>query len=450
MSTSASLDTPSIVVEPGSTGSAVLQVHNAGQTVESYRLEVVGPDDGWLSIEPAGLSLYPGTSGTATVYARPPRDYTVLAGERPFGVRVVPVDHPDDAVTPEAMLAVLPFADLGGELLPRASSGSSRGQHRLAIDNRGNTAVEVYLRGHPATEQIRLAVTPETIVAPPGEAVFARVRARPVRRLWRGAPVTHPFQLTATAPGGESVQVDGGYQQQPLLPRWLPRAVAAALVAVLLLLGFWYAAVRPAIQGTARDVATNQVASQVPSAVSSVLANPAPGGGPRPSRSTSPGGGPGGQPGGSGGTPTPSATSKPPPPRRPVPAAAGRTPTSSRIEVRDAPDGGTPSSDNFPVPARRVLEVTDIFVQNPQGDAGTLVISGQGGRALLVASLENFRDDPYYFSTPLEIPAGSALTVTVTCRQVGTPVGAPRPTRCFESVLVTGTLRTTPAPAVPN
>jgi hypothetical protein len=372
------------------------------------------------------------------VHAAPPRSSDVLAGERPFGVRVLPVDHPDDVVTPEATLVVLPFADLGGELLPRMSAGGSRGRHRLALDNRGNAAVDLQLHGEPASEQVRLGLAPQLITVPPGEAVFARVRLRPVRRIWWGSPATHPFEVTATAPGGESVRTEGSYQQQPLLPRWLPKAVLAAVLAAALLLGFWFAAVRPAVTNTARDVAAtqaaNQVKSDVPAAVHSEF-HPAPGQTRKSDLPPPP-------------DPSPAAPTTAAPtsraPARPATPAIVRTPTAQRIEVRD-PAGGNSSSSSFVVPARRVLEITDIFLQNPQGDAGTIVISVDG-EARLFAALENFRDDPYPLRTAIEVPDGSAFTVTVTCRQVGAPVGAPKPATCFESVFISGLLRTVPPP----
>jgi len=167
------------------------------------------------------------------------------------------------------------------------------------------------------------------------------------------------------------------------------------------------------------------------------------------------GGSPGGGGGGSSTTPsTPPPTSpstgasapasrpssRPTTPR----AAASRVPTSQRLEVRDAV-GGAASSAAYQVPDQRILDLTDIFVQNPQGDAGTLVISAQG-RTLLLLALENFRDDPYYFTTPIVVPSGETVKMTVTCRQVGAPVAAPAPTSCVESMLLSGSLRPAPRP----
>jgi hypothetical protein len=451
MSTSASLDTPTLVVEPGSTGSAVLQVNNTGQTVESYQLEVVGPDSAWMTIEPATLSLYPGTSGTATLTAAPPRSAAVAAGSRAFGVRVLPVDHPDDMVVPEATVEVLPFADLGGELLPRTSTGIARGRHRLAIDNRGNAAVELTVSGRAETDQIKIGISPRSILVPAGEAIFSRVRVTPVRRVWRGSARTHPFELTAAAPGGESVVVDGGYQQQAVIPSWVPRLVAACLVLGLLLVGVWYALMRPAIRSSANEAAEKAAATAVPSVLAergvksgdNIVTTPKP-------NSTGNGGG--------------QTNSQAPPPAQPTSTSAPSRPTSTStaarpqpgarvitsnrfvsIQVQDAADGNVASSGTFTTPVRSLLSITDILLQNPQGDFGSMSISVNGAPFQFVA-LENFRDDQTPLVTPVQVPAGSTVTVAVICRSPGTPAGASKAPRCFESVTLNGSLRTTQAP----
>ncbi|MYZ39667.1 hypothetical protein GT002_32315, partial [Streptomyces sp. SID4917] len=117
------------------------------------------------------------------------------------------------------------------------------------------------------------------------------------------------------------------------------------------------------------------------------------------------------------------------------------TPTSARVEVRDAVGGGTSRGSAYQVPAGSTFELTDIVVQNPQGDAGTLVVSSQDAPVLRLA-LENFRDSDYHFVTPILVPAGGEITMTVDCRRVGRPVQAPTPSGCAESLLLGGTLRT--------
>lgn len=459
MSVSASLDTSAVTVEPGATVEVTLQVANPGNTVESYRFEMVGACAGWSVVEPESVSLLPGTSGTTTVRLSPPRSPEVPAGDHSLGVRVVPSDHPDETVVPEAVVTVLPFTEITAELIPRTTSGRRRGRHRVAVDNRGNTPVPVGLAPAASSDRVRLTVTPAALTIPLGQAeiVPLTVRARSLR--WRGAPVVNPFQVVATPELGTPVTLDGSFEQEVLLPRWLPRAAIAALLLVGALAGLWYGLLRPAVRSTARDAADAAVADPAgngggqnppqnnpggnPPGGGSVPApgasdGGAPGGGGNPGGSGSPGGAPGG--GGSASTPTPGA---PGAPGAVAPPAAG-TPVNVRLEAHDTVGGGPGvSNPDYRVPAGQTFDLTDLVVQNPQGDAGTVEISSQG-RTLLRLALENFRDNDYHFISPIVVPSGGRVTMTVTCRQVGRPVGAPAPTQCVESLFLGGSLHRNP------
>jgi hypothetical protein len=80
-------------------------------------------------------------------------------------------------------------------------------------------------------------------------------------------------------------------------------------------------------------------------------------------------------------------------------------------------------------------------VQNPQGDAGTVVVSTGRDAPVLRLALENFRDSDYHFVTPILVPAGGRVTITVDCRKVGRPVNAPTPSWCSESLFLGGTMQ---------
>jgi hypothetical protein len=77
----------------------------------------------------------------------------------------------------------------------------------------------------------------------------------------------------------------------------------------------------------------------------------------------------------------------------------------------------TPESqtDSFVVPDGKVLSITDIFLQNPEGDSGSLRIQRDDKR-LLVVRLDNFRDLDYHFASPLVFTAGQKFTLDVLCQ----------------------------------
>ncbi|WP_031003583.1 hypothetical protein [Streptomyces sp. NRRL F-5727] len=448
MSLTASLDASSVTAVPGEETILPLQVRNSGSTVEEYRFEVAGACAAWTTVEPATLSLYPGSADTVSVTFRPPRDPSVPAGETPFGVRVVPTSDHSEPVVPEGKVTVAPFTEVTAELVPRGSHGVRRGAHKVAVDNRGNAPLTVGLAARSGTDHARISFTQAELTIEPGRAAFSELRVKPGRRLWRGTPVVHTFQAVVAppAPEGEEpaappVVLDGTYQQDALLPRWLPRALALALVLALVLAGFWYGLLRPAVKSAAREAITPEVIASATTGT----------------------GDPGGQSGGVGGaTPTPTATPTPiappnpsskPAPKptakpKPKPKPSAKTlppavPTSAQVQVRDGVGGGSSSGTALSVPDGQAFRLTDIVVQNPQGDAGTVVVTvGEGSRVLSLA-LENFRDSDYHFVTPILVPAGGQVTMTVTCRKVGRPVNAPAPSRCAESLFLGGTMQTT-------
>src|SRR5688572_12010054 len=135
MSTTASLDSSSVRLDPGDQVVIPLQIRNNGEIVEGYKIEVVGAPAAWATVEPETVSLYPGSSTTATVSFHPPRSAQVPAGEQQFGVVVTPAEHPDEAVVPEGVIEVLPFLETTAELMPHTSQGSRHGRHQVAVDN---------------------------------------------------------------------------------------------------------------------------------------------------------------------------------------------------------------------------------------------------------------------------------------------------------------------------
>ncbi|MGW7621536.1 COG1470 family protein [Streptomyces antimycoticus] len=449
MSVSASLDESSVVVEPGGEAELPVQVLNSGTTVEECRFEVVGPCADWTTVEPETLSLYPGATGAATVKLRPPRSPRTAPGEIPLGLRVVPTSEHSETTVLERGVTVRPFTEVTSELVPRGSNSAWRGRHKVAVDNRGNTPLPVALSARGATERATMAFEPAELTVPPGEAKFATLRVRPTQRLWRGTPITHPFQAVVTPRTVEGqdpyepVVLDGTYEQQAILPRWLPRALAAAVLVAALLVGLWYALLRPTVRSAAREAITPQA---VESAVKQ--GDKESGGaqdGQQGGRQGASGGGgqDGGQDGGSTGpgggksrAPSDGSNAEPGEPGGPA------APTSARVQVRDAVGGGAAERTAYTVPDGKSFELTDIVVQNPQGDAGTLMISSDDGQLLNLA-LENFRDSDYHFVTPIQVAAKGKVTISVSCREVGRPVKAPAPSQCSESLFLGGKISAT-------
>ena len=424
MSTTATLDTPNMRLDPGGQVTIPVTIRNLGEIVEGYEITVVGPPAAWATVEPPTVSLYPGASTTATVSFAPPRSAAVPAGELQYGVVVTPTEHPDEAVVPEGVIEVLPFLETTTELLPHTSQGSRSGRHQVAVDNRGNVPVNVVLMGVDEGNLLDFRVNPPSIAVSPGEAAFCDVRAIPVKRLWRGRPITHPFTVVVTPQDSMPVDLQGTYVQTPVIPKWLPKALLALLALLLLLAALWFLLLKPAITSAAEEAVANDVAAAEQQAAAAeeqaAAANQSAGSAQQAAAAAE-------QAATSadeqvGGLISP-------------PVTTVVTPLAERLTATPAAGGIETSS--FTVPARTTIQLTDLVLNNPQGDFGRVELA-IGDRPLLHMALENFRDIDYHFVTPLRADAGETLTMTVRCAEPGRPPRQPAPGGCDVSMFFAG------------
>jgi len=426
MSTAATLDTSSVRLEAGEELAVPLQVRNNGEIVEGYRFEVVGAPAAWTRVEPAEISLYPGSATTATVTFRPPRSFDVRAGEQQFGVLVIPTEHPDDAVVPEGVVEILPFLETAAELVPRTTQGRRGGLHQVAVDNRGNVPVTAVLAGADEKQQLDLRFGAAAATVGPGEAQFVRLRVRPRKRLWRGSPITHPFVVAVEPQDSTAVELPGTYLQQPIIPKWLPKALLALLALLLALLALWFLVLRPTIESQAKEAADEAVADEA--AAADQAAEQAA----QSADSANQSAGDAGQSAGDAGQSAEKAANilgEKPTPRTVVVPFAGRL----TVET------GALDLDQFLVPARSSLGITDLVLSNPQGDFGTAEVVLDGDVIFEVA-LENFRDLDYHFVSPINAAAGDPVALRVDCNSPGDPPKAPPVDECDVALFVGGEL----------
>ncbi|MFI9273063.1 hydrolytic protein [Kitasatospora sp. NPDC052896] len=440
MPTSAELGLPALTVAPGGVATTTLTVRNDTDIVEAYSLEVVGDCAPWTTVEPARVSLYPGTSETVTVRLAPPRSPEVRAGEFPLGIRVLPAERPELVTVPETTVTVTPFHELRAALAPRRRRGWLRARYRASARNLGNAAGTVTFTPGQTGEDLRFRVTAGRLRLEPGESGEVRVQARTRKLIWFGKPVTWPFEVavgqdedidgrTAGKPGdrpptaGQRHVLDGEFVQLPIFPRWL-LALLAALIALLLA---WFALVRPAVQSSAKQAAEQAVAQQ------SATPGAPPGAGAASPRSS--GGGTGGQArpgsgpqnnGGGGGNGGPGSA---------VPGTGQQS--SATIDVQTASGASTVGS--YQVPQGKVFGITDIVIANFQGDQGLLTIKF-GDQTITTIALETFRNQDYHWVTPIEVPENQTVTANVTCQQPGTPASGKQASSCHELLNVSGEL----------
>lgn len=442
MTTTAKLDSARVELSPGTEAVVPLQIRNTGDVVEGYRIEVLGAPAAWTTVEPAVIEgLYPGTTTTATVRFAPPRSAAVPAGTLDFGIRVVPFEHVDETVIPEGVVEVLPFLDTTAELLPRTSHGRNGGRHRVALDNRGNVPVTVSLTAADDNGALDFRVRPQIVSVDPGTVEFADVRVKPEKRLWRGPDVTMPFTVTAAAENTTPVLLDGAHVQVATIPKWFFKALLALLLLLALLALLWFTLLKPVIESAARSSVEDEVAqAQEAAAAAQEAATSA--------QQASNGAGQAAAAAQEQVAQMEDLTQNFLPPTEIL------TPTTQRMTVQTPPSTSAVEADPFVVPAGGTFRLTDLVLNNPQGDFGRLLLTqtpaGGDPVVLFDVALENFRDNDFHFQTPIVLPAGTALTMSVLCRAPGVPQNqTPPPTQCDDALVFSGQLAVPAPPPAP-
>ncbi|KDN18756.1 COG1470 family protein [Amycolatopsis rifamycinica] len=426
MGATATLSEPGLVAEPGQETSCTVTIRNAGQVVDQFAIDVVGDASGWAAAEPATVNLLPGETGTVTVRFAPPRSSDVPAGTIPFGVRVFSSEDPAGSVVEEGTVELGAFTEVTAEIVPAKVEGSAKADFEVAVDNRGNRPVAVELSPLDPEDELDFRLERDRADLAPGTAAFVRMRAKPRKRFLRGQPVRHRFQVFVVADGAEPIKTEGTMVQRQLLPKWLLPALAALLVLLLALVTLWFTVLRPAVKSAAREAAeehnqeivkaaqdagagadqakknADQAKQNSEQAMKAVGLTP-PGDNPAP-----PGSGPGA-----------------PPTRVSNAAAADGTPTDFRVAADAKIDSNVNRFAEFPYTLpdpSKTLVITDLILQNPRGDTGTLRLlrdSGGTKTVLLEVGLSNFRDLDHHWLQAWRFQPGDKIVLAVSCQNPG-------------------------------
>jgi hypothetical protein len=278
-----SLDTTTLRAEPGGQAQTTVKLSNPGQLVESYRLDVVGLDEGWWQVHPPEVALYPGSEETAVVVLTPPAAARAPERPLPFGVRAISTLDSSRSIVEEADLEVGRVFDLQGTIAPVTSRGRWSARHTVTFTNWGNTPVRLKLTATDKDGRLGFQLNPDTLSVPVGGSATARLRVRPNDPFLRGAPVHLPFQVRGEQPGAAAPAgprsvaaragvpdptqpvLDGAVLHGPILSRGVIVALTAAVLAVVAALALLF---------RAGDVAGARKADAPPDAPTGVAAEP--------------------------------------------------------------------------------------------------------------------------------------------------------------------------------
>jgi hypothetical protein len=441
MGTSVSLQTSDLTVDPGSVVTTELRVRNTGDVVDQFSFQPLGDAAAWIKVEPPTVRLFPATDEVVVVSIAPPRDPSSKPGPTTWAVKAIPQEDPDGAAVAEGSVDVGTFIEIGAELQPVTGSGRFTGRFDVAIDNRGNLPVPVRLAGTDAEQMLGFEFDPAQVETEPGSAHFSKLRIKPAKKIWRGQPKNHPFQVIvepqlagATPPAGDDegeppapdsdapqpVVLNGNLLQEPIIPKWLWKAVLALIALLLALWILWKTLLKPQVESAAREIAIEEVAEveeqveELAPAVEEAAqqaevaqevaeeAETAAEGAQEAAEEAAEGGG----------------------------AAPGSVlnetsvPTFFRLTA-----GGAP----FTTQDDQQYAITDIVLQNPAGDQGRISVA-VNGVLVLESALENFRDLDFHFVAPYVVLEGQTAAIQTDC-----PAGCPDVAASFSGFLTTVT-----------
>ena len=414
MGVSVALSAESLDVVPGEETVGTVTVRNTGSVIDQISVDVVGAAAAWSVVEPAVVNLYPGDVGEVRIHLKPPRAAKPAAGKLKFGVRASSLEDPNGSSTAEGTLMIAPFTELRVQLVPQISRGSRSGKHKIDISNLGNVAISTQVTAVDPDDALTFTL-PRPAVAPAGQITQSRLVAVPRRKFWSGKQESKPFQVVVQPERGKPSTVDATFEQDPLVPRWVLGGAIACLALAVLLAGLWFTLVRPGIASAATEAAKVE-ASKAAAAASQTGAEDAAAAAAQAAAAS------------------PAASGSAKPTKKPEPGAPGNPltlQTTFRILTNAAPSTSF-STFRFDGQPNKALDVTDLLMQNPAADSGFIQIL-RDGVVIYTAGLDNFRDLPQAFVSPIRFAKGQKVVVAIQCLNP-----APEKKRCSAAVTING------------
>src|SRR3954453_14539539 len=391
-------------VRPGTSASLSVVVENVGDRTETYTITPAGFSAAWTTVTRPNVTLFGGSRDVIEVTVRPPALPSMTSGPTAVAVRVLPQSDPDESTVSETIITVSAFDDRRITMLQPLQRGRRRATYEFTVDNQGNNLASCRLHLVDASRRVDGSFDPPAVGVAPGSSSLVRLRLRSRRSYFRRSERQVDFEGEATEPEHDPATGHATLIQPPTIPLRTIGRVAAVLVAMALVGGAWDWVVRPEIRDAADRAVQDRVDEFTPT-VSSVVA-------------------------------TTTTTTVPVAPDAPAaPSAVVGEPKEYRIPV----DVGITQerSESISVPPDSRFLMTDLVLQNPNGDLGTAQLL-RNGDVLYTWDLGamNSANEFQPRVSPLPFEPSDNIVLSVSCEAAGKPSG----TGCAIAVLMGGTL----------
>ncbi len=394
-----------ITMHPGESTSLSLAVENVGDRTESYTIIAAGLTAAWTNVTRPNITLFGGSRDIIEVVVKPPAIHSTSAGPTALAVRVVPQGSSDDAMTAETIVTVASFDDRRIVVLQPLQRGRRRALYEFMVENHGNSLANCRLHLIDASERVDGSFSPPAVGVAPGGTNLVRLKLTAQRRLFRRAERQLDFDVEATEPDHTPVLGRATLIQPPTIPaRAIGRLIATAAAIGALAIA-WTSVVRPELRDAAEravDDRLAEIAAPIDEPTDSIVPT------------------------------SPVATSLPP--VQNVAADEGEP-----VDYRIAVDAGITQerSESISVPPDSRFLMTDLLVQNPNGDFGSAQLL-RNGDVLYQFDLGRMNSDNEFQPriTPLAFDPTDNIVLSVQCEAAGQTAG----TGCQIAVLIGGRL----------
>jgi hypothetical protein len=264
-----------VAVRPGDSSLLNLSVQNTGDTVDTYLLEVLGVDPGWVFLEGMPqFSLLPGKQTEVRLTIQPPPTSASKAGLYKVGLRVTRTNDPTRqgqptmytqaaTIAPSQLvqntisldLTVLPVLDFNVEVTPRYMDSRRNRKAQLKITNTGNSDILFNVVANDPADALNYRY-PAQVGVHAGQTELVPFESAPRQGKLIGGPVNHDFQVTiqpaqipvaggrglTTPSGGTPLSsmgasmgampktISGRYTFKPPIPPWLIPTLGSLLL----------------------------------------------------------------------------------------------------------------------------------------------------------------------------------------------------------------------------
>ncbi|HZI43709.1 MAG TPA: hypothetical protein VFD53_00730, partial [Ilumatobacter sp.] len=310
----------------------------------------------------------------------------------------------DESTVSETIIDVSAFDDRRITVLQPLQRGRRRATYEFLLENHGNNLASCRLHLVDASQRVDGSFDPPAVGVGPGSSGLVRLKLRAKRSFFRRAERQVDFEIEATEPEHDPATGRATLIQPPTIPARTIGRVALALAAIALVIGAWYWVVRPEIRDAADRAVADRVEEFAPT--ESTIAT----------------------------TTTTTLPAEEDDDPAAVPATIGE-PASYRIAV----DVGITQerSESIQVPPDSQFLMTDLVLQNPNGDLGAAQLL-RNGDVLYTWDLGamNSANEFQPRVSPLPFAPSDNIVLAVTCEAAGKPSG----TGCEVAVLLGGTL----------